>query len=95
VGPLLAIMALFGGLFAPLNTLPQTIQTIARYTPMYGVSALAHSPLIADASMWSTKFSEVFGAANDNAWAVSSVVLWTILFGIGAMVMFRRDTARV
>ncbi|MEP6766429.1 MAG: ABC transporter permease [Gemmatimonadaceae bacterium] len=95
VGPLLAIMALFGGLFAPLNTLPQGIQTVARYTPMYGVSALAHAPLIANATMWDARMGSVFGATNDTMWAISSVALWTIAFGIGAMVMFRRDTARV
>ena len=95
VGPLLAIMALFGGLFAPLNTLPQGIQTVARYTPMYGVSALAHAPLIANAALWDARMGSVFGATNDTLWAISSVTIWTILFGIGAMMMFRRDTARV
>ena len=95
VGPLLAIMAMFGGLFIPLNTLPQGLQTAALYTPMYGVSALAHAPLIADATLWNEKLSEVFGAAHNNVWALGSVAIWTVLFGIGAMVMFRRDTARV
>ncbi|MEP6766324.1 MAG: ABC transporter permease [Gemmatimonadaceae bacterium] len=95
VGPLLAVMATFGGLFIPLNTLPQGMQTVARYTPMYGVSALAHAPLINDTTMWSKAFSNVFGAINDSAWAVGSVAIWTVMFGIGAMLLFRRDTARV
>ncbi|MEO8561332.1 MAG: ABC transporter permease [bacterium] len=79
VGPLLAIMAMFGGLFVPLSQLPQGLQTFARFTPMYGVGLLARAPLVGGAT----------------AWAAGSVVVWTMLFGVGAMALFRRDTARV
>lgn len=79
VGPLLAMMALFGGLFVPLSQLPKTMQTIARFTPMYGVGTLARAPLVGGATPW----------------AVGSVVIWTLVFGTGAMMLFRRDTARV
>jgi ABC-2 type transport system permease protein len=79
VGPLLAVMAMFGGLFIPLSQLPQGLQTFAKFTPMYGVGLLARAPLVGGATMW----------------AVGSVVAWTLLFGIGAMVLFKRDTARV
>ncbi len=79
VGPLLAMMALFGGLFVPLSQLPKTMQTIARFTPMYGVGTLARAPLVGGATPW----------------AVGSVVIWTLVFGAGAMMLFRRDTARV
>jgi ABC-2 type transport system permease protein len=78
VGPLLAIMAMFGGLFVPLSQLPHGLQTFAMYTPMYGVGQLARAPLIGGATRW----------------AVASVVGWTLLFGAGAMALFRRDTAR-
>jgi ABC-2 type transport system permease protein len=79
VGPLLAIMAMFGGLFVPLSQLPQGLQTFAKFTPMYGVGLLARAPLVGGATPW----------------ALGSVIVWTVLFGVGAMALFRRDTARV
>jgi ABC-2 type transport system permease protein len=80
LGPLLAIMAALGGMFIPLESLPKAMQQFARYTPMYGVGQLARGPLIG----WP-----------DAAWSVGSVLVWVVIFGFGAMVMFRRDTARV
>lgn len=79
VGPLLAIMAMFGGIFIPLKVLPPGMQTAAHYTPMFGVGTLARSPLTGEFT----------------AWALGSVILWTIAFGAGAMLLFRRDTQRV
>ncbi|MEO7998865.1 MAG: ABC transporter permease [Gemmatimonadaceae bacterium] len=79
VGPLMAFMAMFGGLFVPLNNLPQSMQDFARYTPMYGVGTLARAPLIGGATPW----------------AVGSVVVWAIIFAVGAMIVFKRDTQRV
>lgn len=79
VGPLLAILAMFGGLFIPLSALPPVMQTIAKFTPVYGVGQLARAPLMGG-------FTSV---------AVFNVAAWTFLFAIGAMLLFRRDTARV
>jgi len=79
VGPLLAILATFGGLFIPLSALPPSIQTVAKFTPVYGVGQLARAPL----------------AGGFTAVAVINVAAWTCLFGLGAMILFRRDTARV
>lgn len=79
VGPLMAFMAMFGGLFVPLNSLPQGMQDFARFTPMYGVGTIARAPLVGGATPW----------------AVGSVVAWAIIFAIGAMIVFRRDTQRV
>lgn len=79
VGPLMAFMAMFGGLFVPLNNLPKGMQDFARYTPMFGVGTLARAPLIGGATTW----------------AVGSVVVWAVIFSIGAMIVFRRDTQRV
>ena len=79
VGPILALLAMFGGLFIPLNTLPPTMQTIAKFTPVYGVGVLARAPLV----------------GGDTTTAVLGVVIWTIIFGLAAMALFRRDTARV
>jgi ABC-2 type transport system permease protein len=79
VGPLLAVMAMFGGLFIPLSQLSKGLQTFAMFTPMYGVGLLARAPLVGGATMW----------------AAGSVIVWTLLFGAGAMLLFRRDTQRV
>jgi ABC-2 type transport system permease protein len=78
-GPAMAIMALFGGIFIPVNTLPPGVQTIARLTPMFGVGELARSPLTHD-----------FHAS-----AIVSVVTWALVFGSIAVLLFRRDTQRV
>ena len=79
VGPMLAVMALFGGIFIPLETLPGTLQTIARFTPMFGVGQIARAPL----------------SGHLTTWAVVSVLLWAIAFWTGAMLLFKRDTTRV
>lgn len=79
VGPLLAVMAMFGGLFIPLSQLSKGLQTFAKFTPMYGVGLLARAPLVGGATLW----------------AAMSVVVWTLIFAAGAMLLFRRDTARV
>ena len=49
LGPVLALLAFFGGLFVPLSVLGQTFQDIAKFTPAYGVGVLARAPLTADA----------------------------------------------
>ncbi|MEO5817134.1 MAG: ABC transporter permease [Gemmatimonadaceae bacterium] len=78
VGPLMAVMAMFG-IFVPLSQLPKGLQNFARFTPMYGVGIVARAPLVGGAT----------------AWAVGRIVVWTILFGVGAVMMFKRDAARV
>ncbi|MFF5171806.1 ABC transporter permease [Micromonospora sp. NPDC000089] len=80
MGPILAILAMFGGLFVPLELLPHAFQTIAHFTPVYGVGELARSPLTGN------------GVSNT---AVANVIGWTAVFGFGAARLFRRDTTRV
>src|SRR5215469_13666170 len=79
VGPVLAILALFGGLFVPLQFLPQVMLTIAKYTPVYGVGEMARAPLVGG--------FHLTGLVN--------VIAWTVFFAVTAMQLFRRDTARV
>ncbi len=79
IGPMLAVMAMFGGIFIPLQVLPKALQEIAHYTPMYGVGVVARAPLNGELTLW----------------AVVGVVIWTLAFGIGAMLLFKRDTQRV
>jgi ABC-2 type transport system permease protein len=65
--------------FVPLELLPHALQTIAKSTPVYGVGRITRAPLLGGFNMT----------------AVAKVVIWTLLFGVDAMRLFRRDTARV
>ena len=80
LGPGLALVAFLGGLFTPLDQMGHTFQTIAKFTPMYGVSQLTHAPLTGESPGWS---------------AVVNVLVWLAVFAGGAAWRFRRDTARV
>jgi ABC-2 type transport system permease protein len=80
LGPGLALLAFLGGLFTPLDQMGHTFQTIAKLTPMYGVSQLSHAPLTGD---------------NPGLAAVVNVLVWLAVFAGGAAWRFRRDTARV
>ncbi|WP_236648499.1 ABC transporter permease [Micromonospora sicca] len=80
MGPILAILAMLGGLFVPLDVLPHTLQQIAKFTPVYGVGQLARAPLTGAGLDWV---------------ALGNVAGWTVLFGLGAARLFRRDTTRV
>jgi ABC-2 type transport system permease protein len=80
LGPILAILALFGGLFTPLDSFPSPIPEIAKWTPVYGLGEIARAPLTGDAFDW---------------FAVINIVAWLVIFSAGAALMFRRDTKRV
>ena len=80
LGPALALLALMGGIFVPLDVLNSTLQTLASYTPAYGVGVLARAALVDDGV---------------DLGAVANVVVWTAIFAAGAVWRFRRDTARV
>ena len=80
LGPVLALLALMGGLFVPLDVLSHTLRTLAEYTPAYGVGKLARAALLGDGA---------------DLGAIANVLAWTALFGAGAVWRFRRDTARV
>jgi ABC-2 type transport system permease protein len=80
LGPVLALLAFFGGLFVPLSLLGHAFRQIAEYTPAYGLGVLARAPLTGDPV---------------NVGAVVNIVVWTAVFVTGALLRFRRDTARV
>ncbi|MGW4296560.1 ABC transporter permease [Micromonospora chersina] len=80
MGPILAVLAMLGGLFVPLDVLPHALQQIAKFTPVYGVGQLARAPLTGAGLDWV---------------AVGNVAAWTAFFGLGAARLFRRDTSRV
>jgi ABC-2 type transport system permease protein len=81
LGPLLGVMAFFGGLFQPLSTMTGSLQTVAKFMPVYGIGVLARSPL--------TDSTDGLGLA------VINIVVWLALFAIGSAFLFRRDTKRV
>jgi len=80
IGPVLAVFALFGGLFVPLALLPSVMQDLAPYVPTYGVVSIARFPLV--------------GGSFDPTWLLS-VVVWTLGFAGAAVLLFRRDTRRM
>lgn len=79
LGPVMAVLAFAGGLFVPPTG---WFATVSRFFPTYGVAALARSPL-----------GEVGGGTL--ALAIVNLVVWAAVFVTGAMLLFRRDTARV
>jgi ABC-2 type transport system permease protein len=76
----LMLFAFGGGLFIPLSQFAPVLQTMASFTPLYGLNALVHAPLTGEAV---------------TAGPVANVVFWLVVFVGGAAWRFRRDTARV
>jgi ABC-2 type transport system permease protein len=76
----LLLFSFGGGLFIPLSQFPHVLQTIAEYTPLYGLNQLVHAPLL--------------GSGVHVAW-VANAIAWLAIFAGGAMWRFRKDTARV
>ena len=77
---IVVFLSFLGGLFYPLNSMPDFMQTIARFTPVYGIGELARSPLT--------------GESFDALWLVNALV-WLAVFIAGTTWAFRRDTQRV
>lgn len=75
----IVFMSFLGGLFFPLDSMPDFLQTLARFTPVYGISQLARAPLTGD------KF--------DLLWLVNALA-WLTVFIAGTVWAFRRDTKR-
>ncbi|GAA5152011.1 ABC transporter permease [Nocardioides marinquilinus] len=79
LGPGLAVLSFLGGLFIPLDQYSDVVRHIAYFTPMYGVSEVARSPLTHELPWF----------------AVVNAVVWLGLFVAGAAWRMSRDTARV
>lgn len=79
LGPVLAALAFAGGLFVPTSG---WFASVSKFIPTYGVAGLARMP-----------FGEE--SAGTIAIALLNVVVWVVVFGAGAMALFRRDTDRV
>jgi ABC-2 type transport system permease protein len=76
----LLLFSFGGGLFIPLSQFPHALQTLAEFTPLYGLNQLVHAPLL--------------GVGVHVAWAANAIA-WLAIFAGGAMWRFRKDTARV
>ncbi|HEY1106900.1 MAG TPA: ABC transporter permease [Agromyces sp.] len=75
----IVFLAFIGGLFYPVESMPDFLQVIAKFTPVYGISEIARSPLTGDAP---------------DIWAFVNAAVWLVLFLAGTAQAFRRDTAR-
>jgi ABC-2 type transport system permease protein len=80
LGFMLMLLSFAGGLFIPLSQFPHVLQTIAKFTPMYGLNQLVHAP--------------VLGGSIAMVW-VANAVAWLVIFSAGAVWRMRKDTARV
>jgi ABC-2 type transport system permease protein len=87
LGFVLLLFSFGGGLFIPLSQFPHVLRVIAEFTPLYGLNALVHAPLLNG----STQANWV---GNPAVW-VGNAVAWLVIFAAGAIWRFRKDTARV
>lgn len=86
IGPVLAVLAILGGLFSGPLSDDSTWGRIASFTPIYGLSQLAHWPLTLTTSGTYAPFHV--------SW-VLDLLVWGAVFAVGAVWRFRKDTARV
>jgi ABC-2 type transport system permease protein len=80
LGLILGLLSFAGGLFIPISQFSPGVQDVLKWTPLYGLNQLVHTPLLGNGVDWT--------------W-VLNVLAWLIIFGAGAIWRFRRDTARV
>ncbi|WP_440710883.1 ABC transporter permease [Herbiconiux sp. YIM B11900] len=76
----IVLLAFLGGLFYPVSSMPDFMQTIAAFTPVYGISQIARAPLT--------------GEGLDLLWVINALA-WLAIFVAGTVWAFRRDTERV
>jgi ABC-2 type transport system permease protein len=80
IGLILAALSFAGGLFIPVSQFASGVRDVAKWTPLYGLNQLVHTPLLGNGVDWT--------------WVVN-VLGWLIIFGAGAAWRMRKDTARV
>jgi ABC-2 type transport system permease protein len=79
LGPGLALLSFLGGVFIPLDQYSDVVRHVAYWTPMYGVSEIARSPLTHDLPWF----------------ALVNAIGWFAIFVAGAAWRMSKDTARV
>lgn len=75
----IVLFAFAGGLFMRLDLMPAWYQTVAQFTPLWGLNNLVHAPLVAEFHV---------------TWVVNAAA-WLVVFLAGAAWGFGRDTKRV
>jgi len=86
----LVLLSFFGNLFVPLSG---TMLTIARFTPLYGLSGLSRWPQLQGATV-ATSGPNEFGPT-DTMWAlILNVVVWAAIFAATAALATRRSRQR-
>ena len=80
MGMAMTVLAFGGGVFIPQPVFGHSFDLFARWTPMYGVTAMAHAGLTGWSGAW--------------MWALN-IVGWAAVLATGAVWLFRRDTGRV
>ncbi len=80
IGLIVGLLSFAGGLFIPISQFALAVQDVLKWTPLYGLNQLVHTPLLGNGVDWT--------------WVVN-VLGWLIIFSAGAMWRFRKDTARV
>ncbi|MGB6453643.1 MAG: ABC transporter permease [Streptosporangiaceae bacterium] len=80
LGLIIGLLSFAGGLFIPISQFATAVQDVLKWSPLYGLNELVHTPLIGNGVDWT--------------WVVN-VLGWLIIFSAGAMWRFRKDTARV
>jgi ABC-2 type transport system permease protein len=80
LGLILALLSFAGGLFIPVSQFAVGVRDVAKWTPLYGLNQLVHTPLLGNGVDWT--------------WVVN-VLAWLLIFSAGAVWRMRKDTARV
>jgi ABC-2 type transport system permease protein len=73
------LLALLGGLWLPVESMPSLMRTIAKYTPTYWAVQVAHNPLFHD---------------KVNGTAILVLLAWAVGLGVIGLRRFQADTAR-
>jgi ABC-2 type transport system permease protein len=73
------LLSFLGGLFFPIDSMPDALQTVAKFTPMYGIGQIARAPITGDSF--------------DLGWLIN-VLVWIFVFVMATSVAFKRDTKR-
>ena len=77
---IIVFFSFVGGLFYPVSMMPELLQQIAAWTPVYGIGEIARAPLT----------GEGFDLG-----ALLNAAAWLAIFATGTALLFRRDTKRV
>ncbi len=80
LGMMMTMLAFGGGIFIPQPVFSHSFDLFARWTPLYGVTALAHAGIGGWSGWW--------------IWVVN-IAGWAAVLVTAAVWLFRRDTARV